>query len=260
MDMAARERELGQHEDFFYLAQRAFGSLDVMVSRATIMAPPQGALTCDVVRAVHARVTRRHPMLRGRIVESTSAPRRIEVVDMSELGAASAELLDAVSEAALEERVRELMSRELACGFDLSRPPHWRLTVIPHANSSLLSLVFAVEHTVADGISCVSMLRDVVLAIYGKHDAAVGAELPLLPSCGELLERAAANALAAASAGTRGGVLTAPSCPSVTVHHVPALVPSSALEERSQGFVTRRLGAKAVTELAAACRSAHHHN
>ena len=62
-----QSRPIGQHENFFHVAQEAFGCLDVMVSRLTISTAQLQDVSAEELLSVHRQVTQRHPMLRCQI-------------------------------------------------------------------------------------------------------------------------------------------------------------------------------------------------
>ena len=249
-------RELGQHESFFYVGQEVFGSLDVMVSRVTVQVPKAVVLTNESVIAMHKQVTRRHPMLRSRITKPSECKQQfLEVQDIDAISAYTtsppAVLFGPLGEAG-ELIIQRLMASELQRGFDFNQPPLWRLSVAPHVNGNLVTFVFAVEHTIGDGISCVSITQDVLQLFHASTGGGPLREpLTLLPSCSELLsgkpEQVESN--------------TSPRGPAV--HHLPVLgstVSGDATTAREslaprQLWVSRSLSADDVVRLAAACRA-----
>lgn len=244
-------RPIGQHENFFHVAQHAFECLDVMVSRLTIMSAHLRDVSHELLLSVHRQVTQRHPMLRCRIMNDGEY-RRIVVQNMADLASeyAAAPPVCLESRAELQEaEIQQLMASELQHGF--TGPLFWRLTAIRHPDTEQhLTLLIAVDHTVGDGISCVSVAHDVLKALAGN---AVGPELPFLPSCSDLL-----------SASGSGTAQPPPSAP--TVHYLPtsqmgvaatstgsAATASTKMEQR---WVTHSLDAADVAALGAACRRA----
>ena len=85
VDEASTSRPLGQHENFFYVAQKAFGCLDVMVSRMTVKLPADYELTEIKLQEAYKKVTARHPLLRSTVTVDSDGKRCLTVRDADEL-------------------------------------------------------------------------------------------------------------------------------------------------------------------------------
>ena len=241
-----QSRPIGQHENFFHVAQEAFGCLDVMVSRLTISTAHLQDVSPELLLSVHRQVTQRHPMLRCQI-KGDGEQRCIQVQTMAHMATEYAHAPPARLESPAElceADIQRLMAAELQDGF--IGPLYWRLRAIRHPGAEEhLTLLIAVDHTVGDGISCVSVARDVLTALAGD---ALGPELPFLPSCSDLL-----------SADGSGGGAQPPPPSAPAVHYLPTCRTcdsSSATAKAAQRWVTHSLDAAEVAALAAACRRA----
>lgn len=131
----------------------------------------RGPLSAPLLREAFAHLERRHPLLGARIVHRAGVPWWEPAppgpAPIAVLGAGASTSLERLAEAQLHER------------FGLEAERVWRCTFSPAAGAGPHRVVLTVNHAAADGISGITILRDLVAtcaALRGRGELP-----PLLP-------------------------------------------------------------------------------
>lgn len=146
------ERSLGATEHLFWLYSQCY-PLDF----ATV-AKLHGQLGIDQLRAALRQVQQRHPLLRVRIViDAVGQPKFVETND--EIPIRLVTRID-------DQRWQQELEVELNRSFDWQVAPLLRVVLLQSGAESELMIVC--HHAIADGLSCVYLLRDILQALEGK--------------------------------------------------------------------------------------------
>ncbi|SPM31967.1 condensation domain-containing protein [Mycobacterium terramassiliense] len=134
-------------------------------------------LTADRLRPALAAVQRRHPLLSAHIEDRPG-------IRLGFYRAATVAPIELTVRRAQESSWAAAAAEELSRPFDRSRAPLMRAALLQGPGSSALLLTF--DHTIADGISSVWVMNDVIAALNGRGLA----NLPVPQSQEHILDRA----------------------------------------------------------------------
>lgn len=177
---------------------RSLGPLERFFWRYTERNPTHFVLVAEFDRVLHAdwlrcaldAVQARHPLLSAHVRDDPHAGLAFYRAD-------SPARIDLTVHPELVEGWQSIAANELAQPFGREAPSLMRATLVNHEKSSVLLLTF--DHSIADGISSVLVLDDLLAALNGQRRP----PLPLPMSQETLVHRAlAATAPAEAPAGT----------------------------------------------------------
>lgn len=257
----ASSRPIGpQGESFFSCGMDCSGGkLDVMCCMLTARVPGLSEpLTQESVAEVYHRVSMRQPLLRSRVVDTSDGRM---VFESSETNAAENSKL--ISPLCTESELERLWRLEIDVGFLLADPMRWRLFVFSEpSDHGLIQIIMSCDHTLSDGISCVTMLQQVIglLSEGGVEVQASGdckrqrtdqrpPPLPMLPSSTVLMS-SAPEASGATHKLSNSVVPTA-----APFHFVPSTASmTDAGDSCTQCTALRVFGATELSALAVACR------
>jgi hypothetical protein len=146
-------RPLGFGERFFRLYSMVYPVHFCLVAQIA------GSLDSHKAALAFEQVRRRHPAL------------RVGIVDDAEAGPAFAETDDEIevrfSPTGTGEEWRDVVERELNRPFDSSPGPLMRATILWSSDGTWMVLTF--HHAIADALSAVSILRDLMRALAGER-------------------------------------------------------------------------------------------
>lgn len=160
---------------------------------------------------------------------------------------------------------------EVSTGFPLSEPTRWRLAVYSDAITSpaLVQIIMTCDHTLSDGVSCVTMLQQVIGLLSDcaddEPDVAQRSkrqrfeQLPLMPSSTALMHgRSQASSTSAPQKAAAPSNSVVPTSMGA-VHMIPAtaarMPAANAVQKANLCAASRVLCASELTQLLAACRA-----